>query len=273
MESIYLSLVNIDKQKSIIYNIKDSLDLKCYFSKYLYNINELLLSFNAVLLKKYIRKNKQSNNESWESIFNKGNKKNKITYLLSELFYHDNSDDYYLDLFHRFYLYENLFRHQLSHGWIDIFSNIFHENFNLEIKILPIDYDKSNNVKNFVFYGDTMSLDLTRESLKKDSYLIKQNDDRVFIFEDIRLSSLKNMSINSEVPLIHELVKVIAIDYSYIKQKVDKLDESDLATNNTSLIDFLDKSYNESLERNHMEEVVFSLNKLIEDIYLVLLRL
>lgn len=282
LEPFYLSLLNIDKQKIIKFNIKDNLELKTYFSKYLYTINELLFSFNAVLLKKYIAKksNEKLKDNSWEVIFDKGNKKNKITYLLSELFLNDNDNHYYLDLIHRFYVYENLFRHQLSHGWIDIFPHIFDIKCKLNIKIEPIFLDKGNNVKDFFFDMDNLSLDKIRQKLKKDYYFASSNSDKIFVFEEVEPRIVAALDEKNNI-FINELIKSIFIDYTYMHEIRIKEIESFISSGEKeksesefgSEFDFWHIYYKEKAQEHNIEEINFSLNKLIEDIYCIILRI
>lgn len=276
LDTFYFSLLNIDKQKIVKFNINEPLELKSYFSKYLYTINELLFSFNAVLLKKYIIKksNEQLSDESWETIFDKGNKKNKITYLLSELFFNDNDNHYYLDLIHRFFLYENLLRHQLSHGWIDIFPHIFDEKCKLNIKIAPIYLDKNYNVKEFLFNSDLLSLDMIRQKLKKDYYFNSISSDKKFIFKEVEPSIVKAIDKNNDI-FILELVKPIFIDYTHVNEVRIKEHISFIPISEQEKFefDFFEKYHQEKIDKNHIEEVNFSLNKLIEDIYLAILRI
>lgn len=192
LNALYLTLTNIEKYSIVSFNIKDQLEVRRYFSKYLYNINEVLLSFNFILLKKYIIKKSTEECSKLEFLVNKGNKQNKITYLLSQLFSNNNTDLYYLELIHRFYLYENLFRHQLCHGWINVFPYIFDTKNTLNLKISNIYFDQKDLADDYDFSVNSLSLDQIRLNLKKDYYFEEVNPDQEFLFEEVSPKLLNN---------------------------------------------------------------------------------
>lgn len=125
--TLYITILNLQNEESKYYNLVQENELLQYLQKYYYLINELFLSFNSYLIKKYIEKNQNNNTEqdaAWKKIYKNQNSINKVEYLLSYLIEQKEPSLEDIDTINRlkiyFNIYENLFRNQISHGWIDI---------------------------------------------------------------------------------------------------------------------------------------------------------
>lgn len=71
------------------------------------------------------------------------------------------------------------------------------------------------------------------------------------------------------------MIKPINIDYSYInQQKLEEIKKIRAASSEEQIkLDYILDFYEEKKKNNNIEEFVFSLNKLIEDIYLIMKKL
>lgn len=176
-DTIYITILNIKDECKKTYNLSNSIQKKKYFQKYFYLMNELFLSFNAYLVQKYIQQNQKKVLESdWESIFIKKNNKNKVTYLINffikkeNLSFDDIATINLITLIFNFY--ENLFRNQISHGWINVFSQL--NDLKIKIKIPENLINNSEDHKDIMkliessYNGKTASLMHIREAMKQE---------------------------------------------------------------------------------------------------------
>lgn len=161
MDNIYPTLINI-KNEEKSYNLNNRDEGLCFFHKYHYSINNILHSFNAYLLDVFLYINKDKPKENWIKIYEKQNGINTIVnlfaYILSTKELHSSTN---YKILSELYVYENLYRHQISHGWINIFKNINFDMMRQKLVVstsqLPIknnieinrDILKSMNTQNF----------------------------------------------------------------------------------------------------------------------------
>lgn len=173
LENIFPTLINLKNEERNF--CLDREEFPCFINKYYYSINNLLLSLNSYLLDNYLELNRYSPEDDFMKIYKKNNKVNSITNLF---FYHIKKQtkniypECYLILCELF-IYENLYRHQISHGWIRVFKNI---NFNsMDIQIINNDFldllvnnpDENNNQ---LFNLKKEDFDKLREVLKEAKY-------------------------------------------------------------------------------------------------------
>lgn len=194
-DSIGIAILNIEKQKNIKYNLSDAIEKKQYFQKYLYTINEIYLSFNSFLVKKYIRANRCAENpidSDWEKIYQKTRGKNNIDYLLSFFFKKDNENHFLLEYIHKFYVYENLFRNQICHGWMDAFYDLFNSEIELSM-ILNYYTTKPEDRPVIVKTPLSPNLNQIRDEAKKNENIFLLNS-----IEDYKIKIKKYRPIYSE---------------------------------------------------------------------------
>lgn len=174
-----------------------------FYNKYFYSMNFLLHSLNAYLLNQFIMFNKHNTiDKNWEDIYKQGNWQNKLTYLFFYMIENKKIKTYdNLLILAKLNIYENLFRHQLSHGWFEIFLRITRE----DLENLQINAKTSLNKK-----GDNNSLDQFRECTKKrievSDYLISQGQDyscemryrEILNGVDMKIEPMVEVSINIE---------------------------------------------------------------------------
>lgn len=299
-EIIYITILNIKNEYRKYYDLSNREKSLQYFQKYYYLMNELFLSFNSYLIQKYIEKNKKfpsKKDTNWKDIYNNRNDINSVEYLLSFLFKKDNPS---IDEIHTinllkiyFSIYDNLFRHQICHGCINLFGEIH----NLETKIIiPHTQINSNNdifkqIKNF-YSGHEKSLYDSRIEIKKNvtspnilhfiefgyptnDYLIQElglqielDDYNINVLRvkeilnsqkytetDILISSIKNISQLSQVEKLTLLEKINKITFQ---------DDFDIIQLKLLCYDLVD---------NNKKAKSTSLNNLLKDILLVVIEL
>lgn len=174
MQNLYLTIINL-KSEQRTYEGKDHL---LFYNKYFYSINTLLHSLNGYLLDVFIKLNKDQNipSKEWEYIYEKQNQRNNIVNLFVYYLCLKNiKTNSAYQILTKLFIYENLFRHQLSHGWFNIFLKLDYSLINnttmmTVLNKLPID-DKKIPQK-----IENKSLDLLRKlSKQKDLDQVKYN--------------------------------------------------------------------------------------------------
>lgn len=267
-QSIADTIYNIHKLSTIAYDLNDEREKKAYFSRYLYLLNEVFFAFNSILIKKYIKKHLHDHGFNENKIFDKGNKINKVFYLISDLYNFNEDNDFLSDTASFFYFFENLFRHQTAHGWIDIFQDIFDEKTEIFLFRSPI--TKNTSVKVTI---NGMDIDTFRKNVKEKYFLNMNKSESLFSFQTFEIL-FDFLVTPEEQDNIFELVKTIKIDNSKNYEKNIKHHNSFIPKNCNEEKDheMMKEIYREEKERNCISLLHFSLNKLVEKILWILER-
>lgn len=290
-ENLWNTIQSIKKQSKLYYDLDNEDDE--YFQKYINTIFEVIISFNSYLLKKYIKKNKEKKIDlNWEKIYNRKSSQNNFLYLIKQ---HIKYFDDYLFIIHSLYLWENLFRHQLAHGWIDVFKAILSKN---DLSIFIDENFLHENFENSHLLTNTLETTINelRKYLKKESTnmsfdknLIKRNINNVSGVEELTFSiNIKNPDF-----FLRDIEKDILLQHSSLNQ-LDELNKSivdmekkileckqpneNLQQNNEIIItkDRINKNINKLLKiktsftENPKGKMRLSLNSLLVDIWSII---
>lgn len=253
MQNLYLTIINF-KTEQRTYEEKDHL---LFCNKYFYSINTLLHSLNGYFLDVFIKLNKDENipTKEWEYIYEKQNQRNNIVNLFVYYLCVKNiKTNAAYQLLTKLFIYENLFRHQLSHGWFNIFlkldySFIRDKTMMTVLNELPIDNKKSpKKIEN-------KTLDLLRKlSKQKDLDQVKYN---------MFLSNLKKIETKEEKDsyVFFEPMVVLSIKREEINLSIN---EELKKQNQGILLDNLDTIQENRFSLNHLLRTIVDIVELIE---------
>lgn len=199
-------LRNIKKQSVIHYNLAIKEERQQYFIEYMNRINNLLLAFNSYLAKDYWKKNSENikidTKNNYIQMLEPGNPLNKIEYLLS--FYLEDKKDYE-HYFNKFYIWENLFRHQLCHGWFNFFILLHMLQKDTQIKFIDKQY--VNSIKEEIEKINKNLEEIKKEynSLNKN---VRKNYKNKYIEDTEKLEERNKFLKSQEKNTVKEIVKL-----------------------------------------------------------------
>lgn len=198
-ENILPTLINLkNEERSFCLDREDS---QQFINKYYYSVNNLLLSLNAYLLENHLELNESSK----EKIYQRKSRINTIANLFFDFLKRNIKNTYskhYLILC-ELYIYENLYRHQISHGWMRIFKNVDSNSMDLEL----INTEELENLTNNEDLSKLKmeTFDKLRETLKEarynhlyfDNFVSLENIKDKIICEPIFQTKIKNLFKNN----------------------------------------------------------------------------
>lgn len=238
MSTIHPTLLNLkDEEKT--YDMNEMFENTRFLHKYYYSMNNLLHCLNNYLLDIYFYINKDEPKSNWESIYNKRNTLNTIVNLFSYVLIKKNihtSQSY--KLLSKLYVYENLYRNQLSHGWMNVFKNINIDMMEKTTLKNPNQYPLKNNKeadKIILASMNTQDLDDLRKSAKEFNVqqvvfgkFVPYNKDLDYVlYEPIVQINIKNDNLKN---LIEEELKNEGQDISLINNLEEMEDNEEIVS-------------------------------------------